>query len=185
MKENLRKEIKEKRNKISKEENRRKSKKIKEILFNFKEFKEAKTILFYISYNGEVFTHDMIRESFLRKNVIVPISNTKDQSLILSQLKSWDELTIGAYRILEPKKVKIRKINPDEIDLIIVPGIAFDKSGNRLGHGKGYYDKLLQNTNATAIGLAFEFQIVDKVPTEGHDKPIDILITEKGKVEFN
>jgi 5-formyltetrahydrofolate cyclo-ligase len=185
MKKKLRKEIIYKRKKLSKEENRKKSKKIKEILFGLPEFKNAKTVFFYISYNGEVFTHDMIRESFLRKNVIVPISNIKDETLILSQLKSWDELTVGTYRILEPRIEKIRRIEPSEIDLIIVPGVAFDKSGNRLGHGKGYYDKLLQNTNAKTVGLAFEFQIVNEVPTESHDKAIDILITEKGKLDFN
>ena len=100
MKEKLRKEIKEKRKKLNKEENRKKSKEIKERLFSLKEFKDARTVLFYISYNGEVFTHDMIRECFYNKNIIVPVSNTKDFTLTLSHLKSWEELSIDSYGIL-------------------------------------------------------------------------------------
>ena len=178
MKENIRKQIKEKRRKQSKEENRKKSKEIKERLFSLKEYKEAEAILFYISYNGEVFTHDMILESFYKKNIIVPVSNKQDSSLTLSHLKSWEELSIGSYGILEPRIEKIRKTNVEDIDLIIVPGVAFDEKGNRLGHGKGYYDRLLKKTNALTIGLAFEFQIVDKIPTNKNDRPVDIIITE-------
>ena len=178
MKEELRKEIKEKRKKLSKEENRKKSKEIKERLFSLNEFKEAETVLFYISYNSEVFTHDMILESFYKKNIIVPISNKEDCSLTLSHLKSWEELNIGSYGILEPRIEKIRKTDINDIDLIIVPGVAFDLKGNRLGHGKGYYDRLLKNLNAPITALAFEFQIIENVTTYKHDKPVDMIVTE-------
>ncbi len=94
-------------------------------------------------------------------------------------MKSWKELSIGSYGILEPRTEKIRKTRVEDIDLIIVPGVAFDKKGNRIGHGKGYYDRLLDKTNATKIGLAFEFQLLKEIPTDKHDLPIDILITEK------
>jgi len=183
MKEKLRKEIKEKRRKHSKEENRKKSKEIKERLFGLAGFKDAETVLFYVSYNGEVFTHDMILESFYKKNIIVPVSNKEDSTLILSRLKSWDELSIGSYRILEPRIEKIRKTNIEDIDLIIVPGVAFDIKGNRMGHGKGYYDRLLENTKAKTVGLAFEFQIVEKIPTDKHDRPVDMIITEDRVIE--
>jgi len=179
MKEKLRKEIKEKRTKQSKEENRKKSKEIKERLFELKEFKDAKTVLFYISYNGEVFTHDMIFESFYKKNIIVPVSNKEDCSLTLSHLKSWEELSIGSYGILEPRIEKIRKTRVENIDLIIVPGVAFDEKGSRLGHGKGYYDRLLKNAKVPIVALAFEFQIIENVPTDEHDKSVDIIITEE------
>ena len=178
MKEKLRKEIKEKRRKQTKEENRKKSKEIKEKLFSLPEFKDAEAVLFYISYGGEVFTHDMIHESFYKKNIIVPVSNTEDCSLRLSHLKSWEELGLGSYGILEPRVEKIRKTKIKDIDLIIVPGVAFDKTGNRLGHGKGYYDRLLEQSNVVSIGLCFEFQLVEKILTEHHDKPVDIIITE-------
>jgi 5-formyltetrahydrofolate cyclo-ligase len=180
MKEKTRRKIKEKRRKQTKEENKQKSKEIKERLFELDEYKDAKTVLFYVSNNDEVFTHDMIRESFYKKNVIIPISNTENNILILSKLKSWDELTIGSYRILEPKKEKIRKTNINEIDLIIVPGVAFDAKGNRMGHGKGYYDRLLENKKQIpTVGLAFEFQVVNDIPTDEYDIPVDLIITEK------
>ena len=120
----------------------------------------------------------MIKEALNEKKVVVPISNKKDCSLTLSELKDWDDLEASSYGILEPKKEKIKEISIDEIDLIIVPGVAFDKFGNRLGHGKGYYDRLLKNANTTIIGLAFEFQTIEKIPTDEHDKPVDIIITE-------
>jgi len=180
MKEKLRKEIIEKRIKQSKEENKRKSKEIKEKLFNLKEYKDAETILFYVSYNGEVFTHDMIKEAIENKTVIVPITNKDDCSLTLSELRSWDDLETSCYGILEPRKECIKEVSIDEIDLIIVPGVVFDIKGNRIGHGKGYYDKLLRNTKGiTKIGLSFEFQIVENIPIEKHDISMDKIITEK------
>ena len=186
MKEEIRKEIKEKRMKQSEEENRKKSKKIKEKLFALKEYKKAETILFYISYDGEVFTHDMIHESFYKKNIVVPVSNKDNFTLTLSHLKNLEELSIGNYNILEPRVEKIRKTNIKDIDLLIVPGVAFDKKCNRMGHGKGYYDRLLENVKIPIIGLAFEFQIIDEIPVEKHDKPIDIIITEKRLIKcFN
>jgi 5-formyltetrahydrofolate cyclo-ligase len=180
MKEKLRKEIKEKRRKQTKEEQRKKSKEIKEKLFNLKEYKNAKTVLFYVSYNSEVNTHDMIKEALNEKRVIVPISNIETQTLSLSILNSWDDLEPSSYGILEPKKECIKNISIDEIDLVIVPGVAFDLKRNRLGHGKGYYDRLLDNAkNIISIGLAFEFQIVNNLPVNSNDIPVDMIITEK------
>lgn len=185
MKEELRKEIKQKRRKLRKEEQRKKSKQIKEKLFSLKEYKEANTILFYVSYNGEVYTHDMIKEALENKIVVVPISNVDDKTLNLSILKHFNDLETGSYGILEPKKDFIKEINFDEIDIVIVPGVAFDINGNRMGHGKGYYDKLLEKTKVTTVGLCFEFQLFEKIPTDNHDKPVNIIITEKRTIYCN
>ena len=186
MKEKLRKEKKEKRIKQTKEENRKKSKEINERLLGLKEYKEAETVLFYISYNGEVFTHEMIKEALKEKNVVVPISNKEDNTLRLSVLKSWGDLEIGSYGILEPKEECIKESSIDDIDLVIVPGVGFDNKGNRLGHGKGYYDRLLkQLINKPVIGLAFEFQIVEKIPSEKHDVKISMVVTEDRAIKCN
>ena len=171
--------LKNKRLNLSKDEVLAKSKQIKNKLFQIDEFKKAKNILFYVSYDGEVFTHDAIKKAFIDKKVVVPISNKEDYSLILSKLNSFEDLGQGPYGILEPKKEKIKETSIDEIDLIIVPGIGFDLKGNRIGHGKGFYDRLLKNTNVPIIALAFEFQIIEKIPVDEHDKPVDIIITEK------
>ena len=177
MKDNIRKELKKIRNSLSKEYVLDKSKIIERYLFELKEFKKSSTVLFYVSYNNEVFTHDMIKRCLGEKEIVVPISNTKNETLILSKLENWEDLVKGPYGILEPKK--IIEISLNKIDLIIVPGVSFDEKGNRLGHGKGYYDKLLQKTNAKKIGLAFECQIVNQIPTDENDIPVDMIITEK------
>jgi len=181
MKEVIRREIKEKRNSLSKSEILEKSNRIKKRLFEQDEFRKAQTILFYVSYGSEVYTHDMIKESLSEgKNVVVPYSDTEKRTLILSELHSWNELSVGSYNILEPKKENIKEVTVDAIDMIVVPGVAFDSSGRRIGHGFGYYDKLLGgSTHAPSIGLAFELQIVDAVPTEEHDVAVGKIITEK------
>ncbi len=177
MKENIRKKLEKIRMELSKKEVLDNSKIIGKTLFDLNDFKKSHTILFYISYNNEVFTHEMIKKCLGEKEVVVPLSNTKNETLILSKLENWEDLHEGPYGILEPKK--IIEISLNKIDLIIVPGVGFDEKGNRLGHGKGYYDKLLQKTNAKKIGLAFECQIVDQIPTDENDIPVDMIITEK------
>jgi len=180
MKNKVRKNLLLLRKNLSKADVLEKSDKIKNRLFRLKEFKQASNILFYVSYGSEVCTHEMIKEALSKnKGVFVPVTNKKNKTLILSKLEKWDELCIGAYNILEPKKEMIKEISFDEIDLIIIPGIVFDLKGNRIGHGKGFYDRLLKNTKVSIIALAFEFQIIGKIPVDKHDKPVDIIITEK------
>lgn len=186
MKDEIRKKIKKIRNNISITEVLEKSELIKNKLFKLIEFHQASTILFYISYDNEVFTHDMIKECLsIEKMVVVPKSVSKENTLILSELVDWNDLEIGAYNILEPKNESIKEIPIDLIDLIIVPGIAFDVNGNRIGHGKGYYDRLLRNANSRSVGLLYEFQLVNKIPTEKHDKTVNMLITEKRILSLN
>lgn len=184
MKKKVRRELINLRKSLSKNEVLEKSNKIKDRLFKMKEFKEAPTILFYISYDNEVFTHDMIKDIIKnKKNVVVPVTDKKNKILILSQLKNWNDLEPGEYNILEPKKEKIKEISVDKIDLIIVPGVGFDHHGHRIGHGKGYYDNLLKNCIVPTIGLAFEFQIIKNIPIERHDENIDKIVTEKRLID--
>ena len=180
MKDRLRKSIEKKRNTLSTSEVLEKSSRIKKRIFEMDLFRDAQTILFYVSYGNEVYTHDMIKESIsLGKTVVVPKSVTKNNALILSRLTDWNNLEVGAYNILEPKQESIEQVDVESIDLIIVPGVVFDESGNRIGHGKGYYDRLLNDSrNIPSIGLAFEFQIVENIKSEQHDEKIDIIITE-------
>lgn len=181
MKDKIRKELKATRMKLSRSEVLEKSNYIKKRLFEMNEFKQASIILFYISYDNEVYTRDMIKECMSnKKNVIVPISDKENRRLILSELNNWNNLEPGSYGILEPRKKKIKEISIDKVDLVIVPGVGFDESGYRIGHGKGYYDDLLRNSEkAFHIGLAFEAQIVKKIPAEAHDLPVHKIVTEK------
>jgi 5-formyltetrahydrofolate cyclo-ligase len=96
-----------------------------------------------------------------------------------------DELELGMYRILEPKlelrTVAAKHLQPEDLDLVMVPGVAFDRNGGRTGHGKGYYDKLLQHArhNAPLVALSFECQLFDEIPAEEHDIFMDKVVTEK------
>ncbi len=181
MKEELRKKIMKMRKNLSKFEVSEKSNQIKKRLFEMDEFKQAYVILFYVSYDNEVYTHEMIKECIsFEKNVVVPVTDMERRRLLLSRLKNWNDLVLGAYNILEPKEDCIEEISLERVDLILVPGVGFDNKGRRIGHGKGYYDNLLRNsTKALHVGLAFECQIVDHVPTEEHDVPLDKIVTEK------
>jgi 5-formyltetrahydrofolate cyclo-ligase len=180
MKEYLRKDLLKKRNNLSNLEVIKKSSHIKKRLFNMNEYKKSQTIFYYISYDNEVYTHDMIKKSILdNKNIVVPVSDKINRKLILSKLDKWDDLEIGSYNVLEPKKKCIKKTSIDKIDLILVPGVGFDIKGNRIGHGMGYFDKLLKDSNyLDHIGLAFELQIIDFIPTEKHDISVNKIITE-------
>ena len=180
MKDNLRKRIIKKRKELSDSELREKSNKIKEIIFKMKEFKDAKAILFYISYRNEVDTHQMIKDCIaIEKKVVVPRTDRLRERIVLSELSNWNNLAYGEYNILEPKKEFFQEVLIDSIDLMFIPGIAFDVCGNRIGHGKGYYDRLLKIPhNATRIGLAFELQIVDNIPAEPHDVKLNKIVTE-------
>ena len=180
MKNEIRKELLDVRKNMSKKDVISLSKQIQKRLFELDEFKNADTILFYVSYGNEVFTHDMIKDCLKKKrNVIVPISDEQNKKLFLSKLEKWTDLSKGAYHILEPKKEKINETSVFEIDLVIVPGVCFDLHGCRIGHGEGYYDGLLKDsTNAAHIGLAYENQIIEEVPIESHDIPVDKIITE-------
>jgi 5-formyltetrahydrofolate cyclo-ligase len=181
MKNELRRKLIELRKNLSKKEVLEKSKKIKKRLYEIDYFKDALTVLFYVSYDNEVYTHDMIKENLASgKTIVVPKSDKENNELILSKLENWDDLIPGAYNILEPNKNSIVEVSLDSVEVVIVPGVGFDLKGNRIGHGKGYYDNLLKDsTKAVHIGLAFECQIVDHVPTEERDVPIDIIVTEK------
>ncbi|MCX7919631.1 MAG: 5-formyltetrahydrofolate cyclo-ligase [bacterium] len=151
-------------------------------LFTLSEFRRAKRILFYVSYNNEVYTHQLIKFSLeYQKKVFVPFTRPQERTLWISELVDFDQdLSPNTYNILEPKPECIRLADPKELDLVIVPGIAFDISGNRIGHGRGYYDNFLRilSPTITTIGLAYKEQIVQTLPRTESDVPVHLIITE-------
>lgn len=179
MKKKIQGEIKEKRKEHPKGEVETKSRKIMERLFEMSEFAAAETVLFYASKPDEVQTFEMMRKAMsLGKRVVLPITIREEKRLILSELKSVDDLVQGEFGVMEPPEQIEVLLN--EIEVVIVPGIAFDEEGDRIGHGMGYYDKLLKHLpDATFIGLAFEFQIVEDIPEEDHDVNVHRIITEE------
>ena len=150
-------------------------------VLSIKKIKSAKTYLVYLPINNEVDTKFII--NFLiqnQKKIFVPAYVEK--SWVICGLKNLDELKRNHFRTLQPKK--IIKADISTIDVAIVPGVAFDKNGVRLGYGKGVYDRLLSNFDGLKIGLAYDFQIVDKAPHEQHDLKIDLLISENKILDF-
>jgi len=184
MKTLIRTELLKKRNNLSESNKLNFSDKIKKTLFDLSEYKKAKTILCYMPVNNEVDIISLIKDSLKnKKRVALPRVNKKEHSIEVFEIKNIDnDLEIGCYNILEPK-FENKRLNYSDIDLILVPGVAFDCHGFRIGYGKGYYDGLLKNTNATKIALAYEFQVHDTLPSESHDVCVDKIITENRVIE--
>lgn len=153
------------------------------------EYSRAKTVMFYIDVRAEVRTRHALPAALASgKTIVVPWCNEHGE-LELFRLNSMDELELGMYRILEPRAelrlLPERQIAPHELDLILVPGVAFDRRGGRTGHGKGYYDKLLQHArhDAPLVALAFECQLFPEIPMQGHDIFMDKVVTEEAVYE--
>lgn len=149
----------------------------------------ARTVMFYIDVRSEVRTRQALPAALASgKKIIVPWCNAAGE-LELFPLENMDELALGMYKILEPKAelrdLPAKQVKPEEIDLVMVPGVAFDRRGARMGHGKGYYDKLLQHArkDTPLVALAFECQLFPEIPTASHDIFMDKLITEAAVYE--
>lgn len=178
----LRKEILDKKAKLGDSLISDYSTKIIDKLMDSDFYKKARKIMIYISFGTEIHTHEFIKRSLeLNKEIYVPITNPKTKEIKPSQLKDFSELELGFYNILTPKAEFTRYIDPKVIDLVIVPGVVFDKSGYRIGYGGGYYDRFLPrlDKDVPKIALAFHMQLMDKVPRETFDIPVDYIITEK------
>ncbi len=181
MKQGIRREIRKKLSAQSAPSRAKKSAYIKKKLFNEKVFKRTKWVMFYVSTDTEVDTSEMIDEALRTgKRVCVPIVSKKDKLIKVSEIRDrLTDLEEGHFGIHEPKKGHLRPVPLEDIDLVIVPGVAFDKRNIRLGQGHGYYDRflsLLPNGTKT-IGLAFDFQVVENLPQRLHDIPVDKVIT--------
>lgn len=176
MKNQIREEIKEKRRTLSEINRERKSHQIFEKFISLPEIKEAKNILVYVSYGEEVVTHFMIKR-LLQTDKVLYTPKVDGDNIIACRLDHWEDLEFGTFGILEPKEV-IEIKHPSELDLIMVPGVAFTEKGDRMGLGKGFYDRFLDKCPATKVGLAYDEQIINELPIEDHDVPMDIIITD-------
>ncbi len=148
------------------------------------EFARAGTVMAYIDVRTEVRTRQHLPRLLEGdKRIVVPYC--VDNELELFLLEDMDELAVGMYKILEPKEelrdAPGKRIDVKELDLIMVPGVAFDARGARMGHGFGYYDKLLEHARADTplVALAFQCQLFPEIPTQAHDIFMDKIITEQ------
>ncbi len=136
-------------------------------------FMLADRILMYHSLPDELSTRRFLDKWHSKKRFYLPRVNGVNLDIL-----PYDEsrLELGAFHIEEPTGNEV--VDPEDIELIVVPGVAYDRKGNRLGRGKGFYDRLLQTTKATKIGVGYEFQMFDSIPVEPHDVKMDMVITQ-------
>jgi 5-formyltetrahydrofolate cyclo-ligase len=179
----LRKQIYALRDRLTAAEIARKSKAVAGQLEKLPFYREAGTIMFFLSFRSEVDTLGMVRDNLERgSRVLVPKTLPEERSLVPSQLLDLEgDLAPGYYDIPEPRQEALRPVAPEEIDLLIVPGVAFDLQGNRLGYGGGYYDRFFERLRpgVPLVALTFELQLVSRVPVEEWDRSMDWIVTEK------
>ena len=160
------------------------SRRITDRLMASAEYRRAACVLWYVGVRSEVATLQALSVA-LGEEKRLGIPYCVGNQLALFRLTDLDQLTPGAYQILEPRRelrtLREHQLIPEDLDLVIVPGVAFDERGGRLGHGQGYYDRLLSAVPETTVraAVAFECQMVRRVPLEAHDVAMDLVVTER------
>ena len=178
-KKELRKKILGIRNKMLKEDLENNSRIIMNKIIGLKTYKQSKVVFVYMDFKNEVMTSDLIKHMMAeKKRVVIPYTDVINTLVIPSEITEEADLKLSPFGYYEPKK--IMPVDVEEIDLVLVPGVVFDKNLNRIGFGKGYYDRILKNLKpgAKKIGLAHDFQVLDEIPAEDHDIKMDMIITE-------
>ena len=175
----LRKSFVTKRLSLDQTEILKKSQKISKLVLELPQVKNARKLAIYLPVKNEVETQRIIDELITNGNrVYLPKYFSPWKKYDFVKFSGWTNLEKGPFGILQPKSVEVA--SSLQIDVAIIPGIAFDKNGVRLGYGKGVFDQLLSGLPAFKIGLAYDFQIAKKLPGEKHDLRMDIIVTEKG-----
>lgn len=183
----LRRKMMDMREALSPEGVRRESLAVCERLIRHPAFKEGKTILFYYPHRKELDVRPAMEEAWLAgKRVVLPKSDPASKSLSFFRIERGEALVSGSYGIPEPSGKEAARILPDAIDLVVVPGVAFDERGYRLGYGGGYYDRFFSRHPGPfhRIGVAYSFQVVPTVYPEEHDQRLDGLITPSMTLSF-
>ena len=168
---------------FSESERENKTTQIEERLFDFANFVESRIPLLYLNLPAEVPTENIIRRCFSQnKVVILPVFAKDRKTVSLLKVDDFDkDLRPGPRGVLEPDPERCKKVPIDRVDIAIIPGIAFDEKGGRIGHGYGYYDWLIPELSPTTrkVALAFEEQIIPQIPMESHDKFVDIIVSDQ------
>jgi 5-formyltetrahydrofolate cyclo-ligase len=149
---------------------------IEQRFFELPIVKNSNKIMIYYSINQEVETVSLINLLLTMGKTVALPACTPDKNLRTGIIHDMAELIPGIFGLSEPGPTTL-EIKPCDLDLIVVPGVAFDKKGFRLGHGVGYYDRFLAVTNTFKLGLAYDFQLVDELPIDPHDIAIDAILT--------
>lgn len=181
----LRKRILNVRNNMSKEDVKKNSNAIMDKITSLDIYEQSKVVFIYMDFKNEVMTSNLIKRMLSeKKRVVIPYTDNINTVLIPSEITKESDLKLNSFGYYEPKS--ILPVNIEEIDLVIVPGVVFDKNLNRIGFGKGYYDKILNRLKPSAkkVAVAHEFQVLENIPAEEHDVKMDMIITEKNIYPF-
>ena len=157
--------------------------KIGQRLADLHSYREARRVMYYVGVGLEIETIPFISQALEEgKEIFVPSCLPAQRSLLVSRLRDLSELSVGHYGLLEPKAEFLRPHDPGQLDLVILPGLAFDLEGNRLGRGGGYYDRLLAQLDprTVLVALAFDFQVREQIPREEHDRAVHKIVTPNG-----
>ncbi len=147
-------------------------------------YREARTVLLYASIGSEAGTWHII-DDCLRRGVrtVLPRVDKEAGKLVLYRIVDRAALRPGQFGIPEPEEDDTSRVSPEALDFALIPALAFDRSGARVGYGKGFYDRLLAECPAVTAGLCFSEQLAGKIPCEPHDRRVQILVTEKGVID--
>jgi 5-formyltetrahydrofolate cyclo-ligase len=175
------------KNRVSVKNKEELSRQICDKVMGTREYRAARTVMWYVDAGSEVRTRGSLPDALAgEKRIVIPYCLVETNELALFLLEDMAELVEGAYKILEPREdlrtVPGKILQPEELDLVMVPGTAFDARGGRMGQGKGYYDRLLARArkDAPLVALAFECQMFPAIPVDAHDVYMDLVITEVG-----
>lgn len=147
-------------------------------------FEKAKHVLVFLSMPDEIQTGRILETAWeLGKSVYVPLVNRGEPDLQLGQLKPGDVLDKGPMGIPQPRISSQDLSSPELLDCLLLPGLAFDGEGARIGYGAGYFDRFLKKTTAARIALAFDFQILESVPQTENDEAVEWIVTESRVVQ--
>jgi len=191
VKNELRVELLEKRKNIPSETRDEWDKKISDVFLGSISYRFCDIVLIYVSAREEISTRAIIEHSLANKKIVAcPISNTEENTLSFKTIKSLEELNSGSYNILEPPETNrdFRDLQAEELSgkkgqalaVCVIPCLAYDAGGYRMGYGKGYYDRFLPTFEGTKIGLCYSGFKSDRLPKGKYDVKLDVIITEKG-----
>jgi len=182
-KQEIRSQVEERLEALPKKEKTEKYTLIEEQLFDFANFREAEVTLLYINQPHEVDSKNILKRcSESTKDIVLPLFNGDNNGTRLYRISDIEkDLKPGPNNILEPDPDRCKPVPIDDVDIAIIPGIAFDEKGGRLGIGNGRYDRIISKLPITArkVACATEDQMTQLIPMESHDKYVDIIITEK------
>ncbi|MBU8879386.1 5-formyltetrahydrofolate cyclo-ligase [Bacillus sp. FJAT-29790] len=181
-----RKQMIEKLASITKPHYEHRSYRIAQSLYGDPFWKEASIVGITLSNHPEVDTYQIIRKAWEEgKQVVIPKCLPKSREMVFRTLNQFDQLESVYSGLFEPIEAVTKEVTADEIDLLIVPGLAFTEAGYRLGFGGGYYDRYLTRYKGHTLTLAFQTQIVSELPLEGHDIPVQKIITDEKVLNMN